>query len=54
MAIGVLVENPEGTQETYDAIMRELSVSGTVPSGALLHVAGPMEGGGWRVFDVWE
>ena len=54
MPIGVLTENPAGTQETYEAIMRELNLRGAVPTGALLHVAGPMEGGGWRVFDIWE
>lgn len=52
MAIGLLFEMPEVTQEQYDAVLQELG--GSPPPGAIVHVAGPMEGGGWRVFEVWE
>ena len=52
MAIGLLFEAPEVTQKQYDAVVQELG--GSPPPGAVLHVAGPMEGGGWRVFEVWE
>ncbi len=52
MAVGLLFEMPDVTQEQYDAVMRELG--GSLGPSSILHVAGPMEGGGWRVFDVWE
>jgi hypothetical protein len=54
MAIAFLLEFPEGTQGQYDAMIQELNLGGKVAPGGVFHVAGPMEGGGWRVVDVWE
>ena len=53
MAIGLLCEIPGGTQQQYDAIMRELNLGGKLYTGQLYHLAGPMDNG-WCVVDVWE
>lgn len=53
MAIAMLVDNPEGSQEIYDKVIAELGVT-EKPLGGVLHVAGPSPTGGWRVIEVWE
>jgi hypothetical protein len=53
MAVAMLMEWPEVTQEQYAAVMKELQLDVNPPAGGLFHVAGPMSGG-WRVVDVWE
>lgn len=35
-------------------VLEELDLGGKPPAGQVLHVEGPMEGGGTRVMDVWE
>jgi hypothetical protein len=40
MPVAMLVDNPEGSQET--------------PAGGIFHAAGPSPNGGWRVLEVWE
>jgi len=57
VAVGMLLDAREGTQAMYDALT-EL-VFGTLqpssaPEGLIVHTAGPLPDGGWRVFDVWE
>ncbi|GAC1344952.1 MAG: hypothetical protein NVSMB27_06560 [Ktedonobacteraceae bacterium] len=52
MAIGVLYESPSITQEQYDKIIELLQ--NKTADGRIFHVAGPREGGGWRVVDVFE
>lgn len=52
MAIGLLFEIPGMTQEQYDATV-EAGGKETLPSGQIVHMAGPMEDG-WRVIDLWE
>ncbi len=54
MAIAVLMEFPTGTVEQYDAVIEEMNLGGKPGPGGIFHVAGPMEGGGMRVVDVWE
>ncbi len=51
--IGILFEIPGGTQQQYDAVMAKLDLKNNPAQGAILHVAGPMDGG-WLVVDVWE
>jgi hypothetical protein len=53
MAIGILLDFAGGTVEQYDAIMADMNLGGQTPPHAVLHFAGPAEGG-WRVVDVWE
>jgi hypothetical protein len=52
-AIILVAETPGGTAEQYDALVKALELDANPPDGAVLHVAGPIEGG-WRVIDVWE
>src|SRR4051812_41809601 len=54
MAIGFLIEFPDMSSEQAATVLEELGVNGTPPPGQVLHVEGPMEGGGTRVVDVWE
>ncbi len=55
MAIAFLFDNPDGSQEQYDAVRGRLDISDDVPpEGGIIHVAGPSPTGGWRVFEVWE
>jgi hypothetical protein len=54
MAIGVLTEIDEGTLEQYDQVNERLQAQGDPPSGMIVHTAGAKEGGGFRIFDVWE
>jgi hypothetical protein len=52
MAVAMLVENSEGSQETYDRVREQLGLER--PAGGIFHVAGPSPNGGWRVIEVWE
>jgi hypothetical protein len=46
-------DNPDGSQEQYDAASGQVGVSSeNMPEGALLHVAGPSPTGGWRVAEI--
>jgi len=52
MAIAMMVDNPEGSQETYDRLRERLGLE--KPAGGICHLAGPSPNGGWRVIEVWE
>ena len=52
MAVAVLVDNPEGSQEMYEQVRAELGLD--EPAGGIFHLAGPSPNGGWRVLEVWE
>jgi hypothetical protein len=54
MAIGVLTEIDEGTLEQYDQVNERIQAQGDPPAGMIVHTAGAKEGGGFRIFDVWE
>ena len=54
MAITVLYELPTMTQEQYDDIIKLLQRRGLTADGRTFHVAGPRQGGGWQVVDVFE
>ncbi len=55
MPIAVISEVREGTLDMYDAVNRQLEADGLIAQdGHIFHCAGAMEGGGFRVFDVWE
>jgi hypothetical protein len=54
MAIAIVYELPSMTQEQYDTIIQLLQRRGLTADGRTFHVAGPREGGGWRVIDVFE
>ena len=54
MATAYLIEIPGMNSEQSAAVLRELGLTTTPPAGQILHLEGPMEGGGTRVVDVWE
>lgn len=55
MAIAEVIELPRGSQEKYDQVIKEAGLSGSqLAPGQLVHFAGPMEGGGWQIVNVWE
>jgi hypothetical protein len=52
MAIAMMVDNHEGSQEVYDRVRDVVGLE--APAGGILHLAGPSPNGGWRVIEVWE
>ena len=52
MAVVMMVDNPEGTQEVYDKVRAHLGIDR--PAGGIFHVAGPSPTGGFRVIELWE
>jgi len=55
MAIAIITEVPEGTLDMYDAVNRKLEEGGMQDQeGHIFHCVGAMDGGGFRVIDVWE
>jgi hypothetical protein len=52
MPVVMLVDNPDGSQELYEALRAEMKVDG--PLGGTVHIAGPGPSGGWRVIEIWE
>jgi hypothetical protein len=52
VAIAMMVENPEGSQQLYERIRAHIGLE--KPAGGIFHVAGPSPNGGWRVIEVWE
>jgi hypothetical protein len=55
MAIAQVIELPRGSREKYDQVIREAGLIGSqLAPGQLVHFAGPMEGGGWQIVNVWE
>ena len=56
MPVAMIQEWAEGTGDTtnYDAINEHMGVRDNPPEGLIVHTAGVLDGGGFRVFDVWE
>jgi hypothetical protein len=52
VAIAVVVDNPEGSQEIYEKVRAQLALE--APGGGIFHAAGPSPNGGWRVIEVFE
>ncbi len=52
MTIAMLVDNPEGSQQLYDKIRKQLDLE--APADGILHVDGPSPNGGWRVIELFE
>jgi hypothetical protein len=52
VAVAMMVDNPQGSQEVYERIRAHLGLE--KPAGGIFHVAGPSPNGGWRVIEVWE
>jgi hypothetical protein len=54
MAVAMMVDTPEGSQEIYERVRDLLGVEGRGPASGIIHLAGPGPNGGWRVIEVWE
>jgi hypothetical protein len=55
MPIAQVIELPNGSQEKYDHVIQEAGLSASqLAPGQLVHFAGPMDGGGWQIVNVWE
>jgi len=54
MSVAFLLEIPDFTPEQSAVVLRELGLDANPPVGQVLHLEGPMEGGGMRIVDVWE
>ena len=54
MALAFVIEVADITPEQGAAVLRELGLQDRPAQGQVLHIEGPMEGGGIRVVDVWE
>ena len=52
MAVAMMVDNPNGSQELYERIRAQLGFQR--PVGGVFHIAGPSPNGGWRVIEVWD
>lgn len=52
MSVAMLIDNPTGSQETYEALRVKLELDG--PVGGVAHIAGPSPNGGWRVIEIFE
>ena len=52
MAVAMVVDNPNGSQEIYERT-REL-IGLERPGGGICHLAGPRPEGGWRVIEVFD
>lgn len=52
MAVAMMVDNPQGSQEIYEKVRKQLGLEQA--AGGILHLAGPSPNGGWRVIEVFE
>jgi hypothetical protein len=52
MAVAMLMDNPNGSQEIYEQLRERIGLD--KPAGGIFHVAGPSPSGGWRVIEIWE
>jgi hypothetical protein len=51
--VAEIIEAPIGSAEEYEKI-RERTGIPDAPTGALDHIAGPTDTGGWQIVTVWE
>lgn len=52
MSVAMLIDNPNGSPELYEALKAKLQFDG--PLGGAVHIAGPGPNGGWRVIEIFE
>lgn len=53
MAVAMLLEWEGMDEVSYRALVEAMDLGDDMFPGAVLHLAGPIEGG-WRAVDVWE
>ena len=56
MPVAMVQEWAEGghNTENYDAIVERMDVRENPPEGCIVHTAGALPDGAFRIFDVWE
>jgi hypothetical protein len=56
MPVAMVQDWAEGGHDTtnYDAIVEVMGVRENPPEGCIVHTAGALPDGGFRIFDVWE
>ena len=57
MTIAFVFESEKIGQPEYDQLMKDIDREGVDapnPEGYIAHLAGPRDGGGWRVVDIWD
>jgi hypothetical protein len=54
MAVVVVNEIAQGSQDLYDQVNSKVMPDGGLPEGCTDHIAGPGASGGWRVITVWD
>jgi hypothetical protein len=56
MPVAMIQDWAEGghNTENYDAIVRVMGVRENPPEGMIVHTAGALPDGAFRIFDVWE
>ena len=52
MSVAMLIDNPTGSQETYEQLRSKLGLDG--PIGGAVHIAGVSPKGGWRVIEIFD
>ena len=52
MAVAMMLDNPDGSQELYEKLRVRLQLER--PAGGTVHLAGPSPRGGWRVVEVFD
>ena len=52
MAVAMMLDNPDGSQELYEKLRARLHLD--APAGGTVHLAGPSPRGGWRVVEVFD
>ena len=54
MAVLMIGEIPNMTEEMYGGLVGQLRPGLQVADGFVAHVGGPHPSGGWRVIEVWD